>query len=135
MKLRAITTVLALVMILTVVGGCSKTQEGLDVAGLKLGKDLTGLLGDATKLLGGITDLDGAKAALPKLQGMESDLGGIISKVASLSPESKESMAGMVKGALPALEGAISKVSENPEIGATLKPVLTSFLGKIKGLI
>lgn len=135
MKSRVLTTVLALTLMLVMVGGCGKKDEALDMAGLKIGKDLTSMLGDATKMLGGITDLESAKAALPKLKDMDTDLSGIISKVTNLSAESKESLAGMVKGALPALEGAIGKVTENQEIGATLKPVLDSIVGKVKGLL
>ncbi len=135
MKSRLMTTVLALALVLVVIGGCGKGEEALDMAGLKIGKDLTGMLGEATKMLNGITDLDSAKAALPQLKDMNTDLGGIISKVSGLSAESKESLAGMVKGALPALEGAIGKISANQEIGQTLMPTLNSMLEKVKGLI
>lgn len=135
MKSRLLMSVLALTLMLAVVGGCSKSEEAMDLAGLKVGKDLTSMLGDATKLLGGITDLDSAKAALPQLKDMDSSLSGIVSKVADMSPESKDSMAGMVKGALPALEGAVGKVMANQEIGQTLKPTLDSILDKVKGLI
>ena len=135
MKSRVMTTAMVLTLMLTMVSGCSKTEEALDMGGLKLGKELTSMLGEATKLIGGITDLDSAKAALPKLKGMDTDLEGIVSKVASLSPESKDSLAGMVKGALPALEGAIGKVTASPELGQTLKPTHDSILNKVKGLI
>ncbi len=135
MKSRVLMTILALTLMLAMVGGCGKKDEALDMAGLKVGKDLTSMLGDATKMLGGITDLEGAKAALPKLKDMNTDLGGIISKVTSMSAESKASLSGMVKGALPALEGAIGKVMANQEIGQTLKPTLDSILAKVKGLI
>jgi hypothetical protein len=135
MKSRLITTALTLVLILAMVGGCGKGEEALDMKGLKIGKDLTSMLGEATKMLNGITDLESAKAALPQLEDMNTDLGGIISKVSGLSAESKDSLAGMVKGALPALEGAIGKISANQEIGQTLMPTLNSMLDKVKGLI
>ncbi len=92
-------------------------------------------MGEATKLLGGITDLESAKAALPKLGDLDSNLGDMIAKVAKLSPESKQSLTGLVKGAMPALEGAIGKVTSMQGVGDTLKPALDSMMAKLQGLL
>ncbi len=135
MKLRTLMTLSVVILMLTMIGACGDSGKGLDMAGLSLGKDLSGVLGNATKLLGGITDLDSAKAALPKLMEMNTGLDDIVAKVKKLSPESLESFAGMAKKALPALEGAMSKLSDIPGVGQTLQPTLDSILSKVKGMM
>lgn len=135
MKTRTIATLAILIMILSLVGACGKGDKALDVAGLSLGKDLSGMLGKATTLLGGITDLDSAKAALPKLNEMNTGLDGIVAKAAKLSPESKDSFVGLVHKAMPALEGAMTKVMELPGVGDTLRPTMESMMSKIKSLL
>lgn len=135
MKMRAMVTLAVVVLMLTMVGACGKGDKALDVAGLNLGKDLTSKLGDLTKMLGGITDLDSAKAALPKLDEMTGGLDDIAAKAGNLSAESKEAFAGMVNKALPALEGAVSKLMEMPGVGDTLKPALDPIMAKIKGML
>ena len=135
MTLRKLTVLIVLMLAMVMSTGCDKAEKALDTQGLTLGKDLTGLLGEATKLLGGITDLDSAKAALPQLGDMDSNLGDIIGKVAKLSPESKSSLVGLAKSALPAFEGAIAKVNEIPGVGDTLKPTLDSIMAKVQGLL
>lgn len=134
MKLRRLMTLTVLMLMLTMVGACGDKDKGLDVAGLNLGKDLSSMLGEATKLLGGITDLDTAKAALPKLKEMNTGLDDIVSKAADLKPESKDAFVGMAQKSMPALEGAIAKVTEIPGVGDALKPTLDGMVAKIKGL-
>ncbi len=134
MKMRKMIALTTLLMMLAMVGACGDSDKSLDVEGLKLGKDLTSVLGDATKLLGGITDLDSAKAALPKLTEMDSGLGDIVAKAAKLSPESLDSFKGMALKAVPALEGAMTKLTDIPQVGQALKPVMDSMLAKLKSL-
>ncbi len=136
MKMRTLVSLSVVVMMLSLLGACGgDSDQGLDVAGLKLGKDLTSTFGDVTKLLGGITDLESAKAALPKLTDLDSNLGDIAKKAAKLSPESLESLKGMVAKGMPAVEGAMAKLSEIPGASETLKPVVDSMLAKIKTLM
>ena len=135
MKIRAMMSLVVVVLMLTMIGACGDSGKGLDVAGLKLGKDLTSMLGDATKLLGGITDLDSAKSALPKLMDLDNGLGDIVAKVAKLKPESLDSFKGMAKKAIPALESAITKLSDIPGVGQTLKPTMDSIMAKLQGMM
>ncbi len=135
MKTRAIVTLTVVVMMLTMVGACGKGDKALDVAGLNLGKDMTSMLGDLTKMLGGITDLDSAKAALPKLTEMTGGLDDIAAKAGKLSAESKDAFVGLVNKAMPALEGAVTKLMEMPGVGDTLKPALDTIMAKVKGML
>jgi hypothetical protein len=141
MKLRTMTILTLSLMILSLAAGCGGEGEGeggsvLDMAaGLNLGKDLSGMLGEATRLLGGITDLDSAKAALPKLAEMDGGLDDIVAKAKELSPENKEKFVEASMAAVPALEGAVSKLTAMPGVGDTLKPTLDSILGKVKGMM
>ncbi len=135
MKTRAMVTLTIVVLMLTMVGACGKGDKALDVAGLNLGKDMTGMLGNLTKMLGGITDLDSAKAALPKLNEMGSGLDDIAAKAGKLSAESKDGFVGLVNKAMPALEGAVKKLMDMPGVGETLKPALDGIMTKIKGML
>jgi len=56
MKTRAMVTLTIVVLMLTMVGACGNGDKALDVDGLNLGKDMTGMIGDLTKMLGGITE-------------------------------------------------------------------------------
>jgi len=58
-----------------------------------------------------------------------------VSKAGNLSAESKDSFVGMVNKAMPALEGAVTKLMEMPGVGDTLKPALDGIMTKIKGLL
>ncbi|MDX2472335.1 MAG: hypothetical protein QNL91_01375 [Candidatus Krumholzibacteria bacterium] len=136
MKLRTLVSLSVVVMMLSLVGACGgDSDQGLDVAGMKLGKDLTSTFGEVTKLLGGVTDLDSAKAALPKLTNLDSSLGDIVAKAAKLSPESLDSFKGMAAKAMPTVEGAMAKLSDIPGASQTLKPVMDSMMAKIKSLM
>jgi hypothetical protein len=81
------------------------------------------------------TDQESAKAALPKLTEMNLRLDEIVAKVAKLSPESKDSFAGVVMNAESALEGAMTMLRAKPGVSETLKPVMDSFMSKVKSLM
>ncbi|MEZ4386294.1 MAG: hypothetical protein R3D98_01700 [Candidatus Krumholzibacteriia bacterium] len=126
---------LVLILSLALLGACGKAEKALDTAGLSVGKDLTNLMGEATRMFSGITDLESAKAALPKLTDLDTTLGELVAKAADLSAESKQSLSGLVKGAMPALEAAVAKVSAmEGGISDTLKPAIDSMMGKLKTL-
>ncbi|MCA1791945.1 MAG: hypothetical protein LC667_19485 [Thioalkalivibrio sp.] len=132
---RQLVAALVLNLLLILVAGCGGDKGSLDAAGLKLGKEVTGLISEAAKVLDGITDLESARNALPQLTDLDGNLGNLVSKVSGLSAESKQSLVGMVKGAMPALESAVSRVKEIPGAGETIEPAVQSMMAKLNGLM
>ena len=128
-------SLLVLIVFLATTAGCGGGDKALDTAGLNLGREATSLLGNLTQKLGSIQDLQSAQAALPDLQKFDGDLSSIVDKAKALSPESKNAFAGMVKGALPALESATARLSEMEGVGAAIMPTVDSILSKVRGLI
>ncbi len=135
MSYRRPLALVALILSLALVTACGKADKAMDTAGLTLGKDVSNLLGEVTGLLGGITNLESAKTALPQLTDLDGNLGELIDKAAKLSPESKQSLAGLVKGALPAFKTAAARVSTMEGVGETIKPILDSMLAKVNGMM
>jgi len=135
MNLRLITALLLLVALVSV-SACGGNGGGVQLPGLDLGQQISGLVQKATGMLGGVTSLDGALAALPGLQGIDSQLGGLVGQVASLSPEGQRNVASAVGEVLPAFANEAERVGEIRGVPASeVDDTLDSMLGKLRGLI
>ncbi len=128
-------TTALLVMLIAVVAGCDKAEKALEKTGLGGASEVTSLLGNATKTLSGITDIESAKAALPALKDIDLDLGKLMETVKDMKPEQKSKVMGIVTKALPQLEGLITKVSSLSGVGDVVGPTLESMQGKLKDLM
>ncbi len=119
----------------TVMSGCDQAEKALENTDLGSTTETTKLVGNAVKSIGGIKDLESAKAALPALKDIDLDLGKLVSKVKDISPEQKEKLTSIVSKAMPQLEGAISKVTSLPGVGEVVGPTLESLQNKFKSLM
>ncbi len=135
MRNRRTVALVALVIALTTVGACGKSQKALDTEGLSLGKDMSEIVNQAVKALGGVTDVASAQAALPQLTDVDGKLGDLVAKAAKLSPESKQTMIDLVKTAVPSLKTAMERVNAIPGVSDTLKPILDSLMAKLQGVM
>lgn len=138
MKMRNMRKTVALVFMAVVIlvgTGCDKAEKALEMTDLGSSAEITKLVGKAVESLGGIKDLDSAKAALPALKGIDGDLGQLVAKVKDMSPDQKEKLAGVVKTAMPGFEGAVKQVQSIQGVGSIVGPTLESLKGKLKGLI
>ena len=122
-----------------VLAGCDQAEKALEKTDLssELGTtaEASKLIGNAVKSIGGIKDRESDKDALPDLKAVDLDLGKMVEKVKDMSPEQQAKLTGVVTKAMPQLEGAISKVTSLPGVGAVVGPTLESLQNKFKSLI
>ncbi len=98
--------------------------------GAELGSVAEGLRGT----LVGIKDEASAKAALPRLQQMSQQLGGLNESAAKLPAAGRSTLATYAKQILPFLRPLIDKALAASGVGAVAKPVLDQILNRIEGL-
>ena len=107
----------------------------VDVGGVNVGDEIGGIFGGATDAIGGIEDVDGAKAALPALEevsGKADALTGIWDKV----PEAARGpMSGLVGGHMDKLTPMLDKANEIPGVADVLGPVTGPLLDKLKAFM
>lgn len=124
----------ALVLIIAATG-CDQAEKALDKTDLGATTEVSKLVGNATKALAGITDLESAKAALPALKDVDVDLGKLVEKVKEMTPEQKSKLTSVVSKAMPQLEGSISKITSMAGVGQVVGPTLESLKDKFKSLM
>ena len=98
---------------------------------MDLGKELTGAMGSVTDSLGGITDAESAKAAIPKLGETASQLGGLAGMMDKLPEAARGPISGIVSTGLPQIQGLIDKVSAIPGVGPIIKPAVDGLMEKL----
>jgi len=128
---------MATLVLVTLVGlgGCDQAEKALEETDLGVTTQVTKLVGDAVKSIGGITDKASATAALPTLKDVDLDLGKLVQKVTDMAPDLKNKLTGVVSKALPQLEEAISKISSLDGVGEFVGPTLSSLQSKLKSMI
>ncbi|PIE25507.1 MAG: hypothetical protein CSA62_01030 [Planctomycetota bacterium] len=128
---HAVSALLGLVLLLAI-PACGedgpKLPGGLDQ--LPAIKTLTTKLGEATKALGGLSNLDQAKSAMTKIEGLMPSLKEAAAKVdpSKLTGQAKTMFDKLVKG-LPDIDGLIGKLP------AEVKKFLSGKLGGLKSVI
>ena len=115
--------------------GCDKAEEAIQSTDLGASAGITKLMAKATEAIGGVTDIESAKAALPALKDVDLDLGKLVAKFGEMSPDQKSKLSGVVSKAMPALENAMNKVTSLSGVGDIVGPTLASLKGKLAGLM
>ena len=92
---------------------------GMDVVDLA-----TKALGGLTTSLGTIKDEASAKAAVPSLTDIASQIAGVKTGAALLSGDARKPLAALIAGALPGITAAVEKAVGIPGVGALINPVL-----------
>ena len=103
--------------------------EGLDAAGV--GNELKSTMGSLTTTLGGITDVDSAKAALPNLTSATENLGGLAGMMDKLPEAARGPLKAVVAGGIPQLQELMNKISAIPGVGPIIKPVVEGLSEKL----
>jgi hypothetical protein len=103
----------------------------LVVGGVDLGSEITGVFRSATEALQGITDVESAQAALPKLTRINEQLNSLSGFATQMSGDGKKVFAGVVAKALPGLREAVEKINAIPGAGEVLKPALEPIMQKL----
>jgi len=108
--------------------------QSIMVGGVDIGKQLGDNLSNLRTSLAGITDVESARAALPKLQEATTGIDKVNSMVPQLSPEQRQSVSGLVTPAMAAINQLFDKVLAIPGVGAVLKPAVDNLKVKLADL-
>jgi hypothetical protein len=110
------------------------TTQGLIVNGRDLGAQVTDSIGSLRTTLEGVTDVDSAQRALPRLQEISAEVDRLSDSSTLLTAEQRNSLAGLVRPSLTNLDNLSYKVLAIPGVDAVLKPTLDGLLTKIRAL-
>src|SRR5215813_2316841 len=105
--------------------------QGLTVGGLDVAKQVTDSVTSLRTTLGSITDAASARAALPKLQEVTTQIDKVDGLLAQLSPEQRKVLAGIVNPLMPSLNQLFDKVLAIPGVAELLKPTIEALRAKL----
>jgi Bacterial protein of unknown function (DUF937) len=108
--------------------------QSIMVGGVDIGKQLGDNLGNLRTSLAGITDVESARAALPKLQEATAAIDKVNGMVPQLSAEQRVSVSGLVTPAMAAINQLLEKVVAIPGVGDVLKPTVDNLKTKLADL-
>ena len=104
----------------------------LDVDGIS--SELTGVFDSAKESLGGITDLESAKASLPQLTEMGDKVEGLSGMIEKLPEAARGPLSGIISTGIAAIEPLLETARGLPGVGALIDPIVTPILEKLQGL-
>jgi Bacterial protein of unknown function (DUF937) len=108
--------------------------QSIMVGGVDIGKQLGDNLGNLRTSLAGITDVESARAALPKLQEATAAIDKVNGMVPQLSAEQRVSVSSLVTPAMAAINQMFEKVLAIPGVGDVLKPTVDNLKTKLADL-
>ena len=98
-----------------------------------LGTDLTGMFDNAKGTLEGITDAGSATAALPQLNELSDQLGGLTDMVGKVPETARGPLSGIISSGLESVTPVIEKVRGIPGVGEVIDPVIEPAIEKLQG--
>ncbi|MGE3916954.1 MAG: hypothetical protein AB7F78_14775, partial [Hyphomicrobiaceae bacterium] len=104
------------------------------VGGQNIAAELGSLAEGLRGTLGSMQDEASAKAALPRLQAMSTQLAGIGDSASKLSPDLRKTLATYAAQLLPTLRPLIEKALAAAGVGPVAKPVLDEITRRIEAL-
>lgn len=104
----------------------------LDVGAI--GDNMTGLFGNATEALGGITDADSATAAIPALEGVGSKLTEVTGMFDKVPEAARGPLSAIAGDGLGKLQPIIDKVLALPGVGSILEPIIGPIVEALQGM-
>lgn len=99
-----------------------------------VGDEVNGFFTNATETFGGITDEASATAALPQLEEMSTNLGGLNDKFQQIPEAARGPVTDIVGKGMENLGPIVDKVKELPGVGGILEPVLGPMMEMLKGM-
>jgi len=128
--------VLGAVLVLLLAGsGCGSSGKSMDMGGMDLVQELTGLIGKLTGSLGGISSLASAEQVLPDLQSLDTELGNLVNRAEGASPEVQGELGKVAGNALPDIEALAGQAMGIPGVSDLIGSSLGSITDKLSGLI
>lgn len=102
-----------------------------EVDGVNYGKQTAAFFSDASDLFNGITDVNSAREALPKLNEFSRNLDGISKAYDGFSVEAQTKFQRLVEASMPAYNDAVDNLYQNAEIKNVLSPVMDQITQKL----
>ena len=106
----------------------------MPAAGMDAVTMATKALSGLTASLGGIKDEATAKAAVPGLTDIASQIAGVKTAAALMQGDARKSLASLIGGALPGITSAVEKAVGIPGVGALINPVLGPMVANLSEL-
>lgn len=113
----------------------SMSMPAVDIDGMNVGDEISGIFSGATEAVSGITDLDSAKAAVPALTDITGKVDGLSGLWDKIPEASRGPMSGLIGDNVGKLTPLLDKASEIPGVSDVLGPVTGPLLEKLKGLM
>ena len=107
----------------------------VDVGGVNVGDEIGGIFGGATDAISGITDVDGAKAALPALEEVSGKADGLTGIWDQVPEAARGPMSGLVGDNMDKLTPLLDKANGIPGVSDVLGPVTGPLLDKLKAFM
>jgi hypothetical protein len=112
----------------------SNTAQNLTVNGRDVGKQVSDSVANLHTTLRGVTDVNSARAALPKLQDVTGQIEQVNGLTGQLTPDQRKSLAGIVNPAMPTLNQLCEKALAVPGAAEVLKPTIDGLKAKLTSL-
>lgn len=110
------------------------SAHNLTVGGVDIGKQASDSLSSLRTTLSGVTDVDSAKAALPKLQQVTDQIDKTNGMIGSLSADQRKVLANLVSPTMSEVNQLFDKVLAIPGVAGVLKPTLDTMKAKLANL-
>jgi|GEM_PF-6689896 len=133
MGIRSNGLLVVLVLLAAAVSGCGsagQTIQSADQTGLA--KLLWSSFGDASRVLGSITDSTSAENAVPELQGIGDELDDLILRYGDASEANKEEMGKTATDQIPVFQKAVDTAYAIPGVKNVIKSQVDSLMSKFK---
>jgi uncharacterized protein DUF937 len=111
-----------------------QVTQNLTVDGVDLRSTIQTALDNLKTTLQGVSDVDSAKAALPKLDASASQLDKVRELSGKLPVDGKAALAALITAARPSIEQLFDKVLAIPGIDAVAKPAIEALRAKLDAL-
>jgi hypothetical protein len=105
--------------------------QSVMLAGVDIGKQLGDSLGILRTSLQGVTDAASARAALPKLQEVTTQVDKVSSVAGQLSADQRKTIGGLIRPAMATLNQLFDKVLAIPGVGEILRPTIDALKMKL----
>ena len=114
------------------------TDAASDAAGSvdidAVGTQLTDMFGGATDTLTGITDVASAEAAVPALEGVSENLGGLTGMIEQIPEAARGPLSSIISNGVAALQPLVETASAIPGVGAIIEPIVGPLMETLNGL-
>jgi hypothetical protein len=109
-------------------------NKNVIVDGVDVKNTLGDSMSDVRTSLQGVTDVDSAKAALPKLDAAKNQIDRVTGLAGQLTPDQRKTIASVVAPAMPLIDQLTNKVLDMPGVGDVLRPTLDPVKTKLAEL-